>query len=81
MYDSVPRGREGEPIEQIVPEAIRATASRNDDQRRTAHTRGRAGSRADAQRNPNRVFICVAALAAVEAVALLLYAFNGGGIC
>lgn len=65
MYDSKPKGREGEPIESILPEAVSTTAS-------TAASRARSTS---AQEGPQTVarpaFLAACAVAGVEAIALV----------
>lgn len=76
MYDSKPMGKEGEPIETIVPAAIQATSSTE-----------RADHRARGTREPgaldqvpyrNRPFQAAVALAVVEL--LILAALVIGGI-
>ncbi|MDN5696796.1 MAG: hypothetical protein L0G70_02335 [Rubrobacter sp.] len=64
MYDSRPTQREGEPIRQLVPEAIEATAHTADD--------GRPGIRGKHLHSTESTVRTLAALVIVEAVVILV---------
>lgn len=80
MYDSAPRNREGEPIEQIVPEAIRTTASASDAARGAARARDRLHSGESPPRGRGPAFVVAATVGALEAVALIVL-LAGWGPC
>lgn len=63
MYDSSPKQREGEPIRQLVPEAIEATAHTADD--------GRPGIRVKHLPYTQNTVRALATLAVLEAVVII----------